>query len=360
MFERGVAIVYASGKAAETALKIRNALAEADINVSVYALKRYAREGVTPVKDGLKEFIGEVFHKFDGIVAVMATGIIVRAVGPLLKSKLSDPAIVCVDAAGRFAISLVSGHYRGANFLAELIANNIGATAVITTASEALGKKSVEEIAKHLHCRIANPEKLTAVNALIVNDGKILLTFLGLKLFSRRVFGFKAEAVKELSEALKLLEAFDGGIIVSKDSVRVEGFPKPVVVLKPKTIALGVGARKEISEEGVLRAVRLALKRARIPLNFVDKMATVDVKRESSGIVGAAERLGLPLQFFSLERLRGLSHEDLSPDSEIVKEKLGVGGVCERAALLALGGKARLILKKVKMEGVTVAIAEEE
>jgi cobalt-precorrin 5A hydrolase len=89
-------------------------------------------------------------------------------------------------------------------------------------------------------------------------------------------------------------------------------------------------------------------------------MATVDVKKRSPGIINAAGRLGLELHFFSVESLRGFSHEDLSPDSEIVKKKIGVGGVCERAALSAAGGKARLILKKMKVNGVTVAVAEEE
>jgi cobalt-precorrin 5A hydrolase/precorrin-3B C17-methyltransferase len=146
MFEKGVAIVYVSGKAAETALKVRDALAKANIKTSVFAPKKYGREGTFAIRGDFREFIREIFSRFDAIVAVMASGIIIRAVGPLLKSKFSDPAIVCVDVAGRFAVALVSGHYRGANHLARLIADGINATAVVTTASDALGKKVLKSL----------------------------------------------------------------------------------------------------------------------------------------------------------------------------------------------------------------------
>ncbi|MEM2108129.1 MAG: cobalamin biosynthesis protein, partial [Candidatus Bathyarchaeia archaeon] len=70
--------------------------------------------------------------------------------------------------------------------------------------------------------------------------------------------------------------------------------------------------------------------------------------------------LGLPITFLEVDTLRAFKHDDLSPDSPIVEQNIGVGGVCERAALIEAGAKARLILKKIKLNGVTVAIAEGE
>ncbi|MGB9854214.1 MAG: cobalt-precorrin 5A hydrolase [Candidatus Bathyarchaeales archaeon] len=361
MFEKGVAIVYVSGKAAETARKIKDALTKAEIKSTVFTPGKCAEADAFAIKGEFRDFIRKIFGKFDAIVAVMASGIIIRAVAPLLKSKISDPAIVCVDVAGRFAVSLVSGHYGGANHLARLIADGINATAVVTTASEALGKKSIEELARRLHCKIVNSEGLKAVNAILVDGGEIALVFVGdYGKVPSRVFDFKVKAVKQLDQAVEFLKDFDGGIMVSRDLVATASFPKPVVVLKPKTVTVGVGARRNVDDKEVLKAVKLALKRAHVPLSIVNEMATVDIKQSSQGLINAAGRLGLELKFFSLETLKGFSHEDLSPDSEVVKKKLGVGGVCERAALLAVGGKARLILKKMKVNGVTVAVAEEE
>jgi cobalt-precorrin 5A hydrolase len=92
----------------------------------------------------------------------------------------------------------------------------------------------------------------------------------------------------------------------------------------------------------------------------VDGLATVDLKKEEQGLIGAAEKLGLGLSFVSVSELQAFQHGDLSPDSEMVESKIGVGGVCERAALIAAGKNARLILKKMKLNGVTAAIAEGE
>lgn len=87
--------------------------------------------------DSLKDCFRELFCDYDGIVAVMAQGIVTRMVSPLLNSKHTDPAIVVCDEVGRYAISAVSGHEGGANKLAHYIASITGAVPVITTATEA-------------------------------------------------------------------------------------------------------------------------------------------------------------------------------------------------------------------------------
>ncbi len=88
----------------------------------------------TPAR--LRGVTKKLFDEFDGIVFCMAVGIVVRVIAPYIKDKYSDPAIVAVDEARRFAISLLSGHEGGANNLAIRVANSLGAEPVITTASE--------------------------------------------------------------------------------------------------------------------------------------------------------------------------------------------------------------------------------
>ncbi|MBN1632315.1 MAG: cobalamin biosynthesis protein [Thermoleophilia bacterium] len=95
-----------------------------------------APEGRT-IQGSLPEFIGSIWHDHAAIVGVMASGIMVRAIAPWIESKLTDPAVVVADDAGRFVISLLSGHEGGANSLAELIAGLIGGVAVVTTGTEA-------------------------------------------------------------------------------------------------------------------------------------------------------------------------------------------------------------------------------
>lgn len=366
MFERGVAIIYVTAAGSATANRIAKALKGAGISCEIFAPIKYVREGEKAMQKHFSDEIKCIFSNFDAIVGVMAAGILIRAVAPLLSGKLVDPAVVCVDVSGKFVVSLLSGHYGGANYLAKLIADGIGATAVVTTASEAVGRKSVEEVARSLHCKVANPESLVDVNTLIVNGREIALVFAGfssLKVPSS-VCGYGVKVAESLDMALETLRELDGGILITRESLEalkaLTGFSRPVAVLEPKTIIVGVGARREADAEEVLEAINRALEMTGVPAAFVSRLATADIKRDSEGITGAGHKLSLPIQFVSADALREFSHKDLSPDTEVVKRRIGVGGVCERAALIAAGGKARLILRKVKLGRVTVAVAEAE
>ena len=73
----------------------------------------------------------------DGLVCFLAAGAVIRLIAPLLASKRTDPAVVCVDEAARFTVPLVGGHAGGANALAVRAADALGAQPVITTASDA-------------------------------------------------------------------------------------------------------------------------------------------------------------------------------------------------------------------------------
>jgi len=123
---------------------------------------------------------------------------------------------------------------------------------------------------------------------------------------------------------------------------------------------VGLGCRKNSSVESIVEAVNAALKRVNLPVGRIDRFASVDIKKDSVAMLEAAKMLGAPLEFLSVDALGSLNHKDLSPDSAMVQEKIGVGGVCERAALIIAGKNSKLIVKKTKGNGVTVAIAEGE
>jgi cobalt-precorrin 5A hydrolase len=361
MFSNGIAIVAITKHGVETALKIKDALTKQDVLSIVYAPAKFSQAGVVPLDQKFDEFIKEHYQSVDAIVGVMATGIIIRAVAPLLQGKLVDPAVIGVDASGRFVVSLLSGHYGGANHLTKIIADGIGATPVVTTASDVLGMQSVDELARVLHLKIENPSSLVAVNSAIVNDGRIVLIFLAdTKLPLTAVNGFDVKLAGTAEEAKIILKEYDAGAVISRKTPPLKTFVKPLTLLKPLTIAVGLGARKEISEQAVAETIKTALAKAHVSLERVDRLATVSIKKDSQSMLAAAEKLGLKLEFIDLDALGKFRHPDLSADSEIVKRNIGVGGVCERAALMTAGEKPRLILKKTILNGVTVAVAEGE
>ncbi|MCW4034174.1 MAG: cobalt-precorrin 5A hydrolase [Candidatus Bathyarchaeota archaeon] len=361
MFPRGVAVFAITRQGQETATKIKNVLEANNINCELFVPEKYANKDVTVLENKLGQTVKEVFAKKDAIVAVMATGIVVRTVAPLLKSKLADPAVVCVDVSGRFTVSLLSGHYGGANELTKIVAKGIGAVSVVTTASDVLGKLSVDELARQHHCRIVNPESLVAVNSALVDEKRLSIVLVGnTKITLDNFSDYETKTVDTVEQALDAVNSFDAGVIIAKEKVPQEKLTKPVTVLKPQTVAVGIGCRKVVNEDDIVELVNRALEQVKISLHRVDRLATVEIKKDSQSVRNAAKKLGLNIEFISLEELGAFKHPDLSVDSEIVKQKIGVGGVCEQAALIVAGKNPRLLLKKTKAKGVTVAIAKGE
>ena len=89
-----------------------------------------------PGRGELGALVEDIWEQYDGLVFFMASGIVVRTIAPLIRSKYRDPAVVVVDDVGRFSISLLSGHEGGANKLAWHVSGIIDAEPVITTGTE--------------------------------------------------------------------------------------------------------------------------------------------------------------------------------------------------------------------------------
>ena len=114
---------------------------------SVYVLKKITKETYLPestttkhitfFSEPLQQFIKQIFKQFDGLVFIMAIGIVVRVIAPYIQNKYTDPAVIVVDDVGRFVISLLSGHEGGANLLAHRVAAILHTDAVITTGTDA-------------------------------------------------------------------------------------------------------------------------------------------------------------------------------------------------------------------------------
>lgn len=85
-----------------------------------------------------KQQFAAAYRQHSQWIMIAAGGIAVRFLDGLAQRKHSDPAVVVLDEAGRFAVSLLAGHEGGANRLAYRVANATGAVPVITTATEAL------------------------------------------------------------------------------------------------------------------------------------------------------------------------------------------------------------------------------
>ena len=129
-----------------------------------------------PYPGALKDQIGALFATYDQIVFFVSLGAVIRLIAPHLQSKHQDPGVLVVDEAGRFVIPALSGHVGGANAFAEHLAALLGATPVLTTASDVGQTLAVDLLGRELGWRLEAPKiNVTRVSAHVVNGEPIAL-----------------------------------------------------------------------------------------------------------------------------------------------------------------------------------------
>lgn len=158
-------------------LKIAKGLGD---NCQIYSSIKYQDRDSTinvnffePIE--FKNIVKENWNEYKNHIFIMATGITVRVIAPLLKSKLTDPAVISCDDIENYAISLVSGHIGGANKLVTEIAKITEYTAVITTASDIRGLNSIDEFAVSNNWRIENPQNIKFINSALIENKHVFL-----------------------------------------------------------------------------------------------------------------------------------------------------------------------------------------
>lgn len=300
----------------------------------------------------LADLLAEIFPLYEGFILIMATGIAVRVIAPLIKDKRTDPAVVVLDEGASFSISLLSGHLGGANALARWVAAVTGALPVVTTASDVRGLMALDAYARERGLLLEPWENLKPVTRAML-EGKPVRIYTEVALeFS---FGQNVQVIPIApQEAVVDTNAVRGGRAKTEGKA---GFEEPYIILRrrPRRLSVGLGCRRGVSRQEVLAAIKQALDQVKAGLNEVIGLATIDRKKDEEGLLDAARELGIKLRFFSAAELSRLAS---SSSSSFVREKVGVGAVAEPAALLG-GSKTRLILPRQVLGRVTVAVAEE-
>ena len=288
----------------------------------------------------VKDTIGKIFSQYDCILGIMASGIMIRSVCSLLKDKTKDPAILVMDEREKHVITLLSGHIGGGNDYNLKIAELVSADSVITTATDVIDKMGIDTLARKYYLNINNPSKIRFINKALVEGKNVELA-----LTSQFEFVYEDKLVKE--SYLRIPSKFSKIAAYSNNNT---------IILTPKKLVVGLGARKGISKNDVLFAVEEAFNTLRLPILRIDALATAEPKKEENGILEAAKELDVPLEIISLNKLRSFKDSQCS-ESYWVKKVFGVSGVSEPAALLSAGKDAKLIFRKKALNKVTVAVA---
>jgi cobalt-precorrin 5A hydrolase len=201
-------------------------------------------------------------------ILLCAVGIAVRTLGPVLRDKYQDPAVLVLDEHGRFVVPILSGHEGGANEWARQVAEFLGAQAVITGAQR---------------------------------------------------------------------------------------YTQPLLVA-------GVGCNRGCPLEPLLALLDQTLTRHGLQRRDLHALASIELKRDETGLHELAETLDVPIHFYPAAVLNAYA-DRLSRKSEIVFRETGCYGVAEAAALAHAerlvhhAFRAELLIPKQKNADATLAVA---
>lgn len=361
------------------ALKARSALQNMlpQLQVDVFVHQKSLGDETEAVENNIQSYsrlallMEDAFKSYEALIFIMASGIVVRSIAPYIVSKTSDPAVLVMDEKGKHVITLLSGHLGGANQLASMLAPELGGEAVLTTATDVNGLCAPDAFAQLVHCQPVKPGKLLFFNSSLLAGWSITYlmdkaldciekyeTVLEAKGLQYKVVdadtlalyldnlaaGFKAGAGSAVEKSLY--------VIVSENELKQH---QRFLYLKPERLVAGIGCRKGVPKELVLQALSEACHTIGWTEKRIDHLASTLVKQDEQGLIEAAETLQLPITFFDNEAMQEKIYGYNLQESAFVKKTIGVGNVCEAAAL-CWAGDGVIALPKTKYEKVTVAL----
>ncbi|MCG3211468.1 MAG: Siroheme synthase [Anaerolineae bacterium] len=311
--------------------------------------------GIIGYDTSVRQVLQSAFAEHSALICLMATGIVVRDLAPVLRSKHSDPAVVALDEQGRHAISLLSGHKGGANALAQQVAKALGGLAVLTTASDGQRLPALDLLGREAGWQLERPEQLTAVIAALVN-GEAVAVYQNAGNDDWLPDPLPPNLTRYPSLAALAAAAPAAALFITDRIVpaRLRAAAPKSAIYRPPSLVLGVGCNRGTPAAEILQNVRDALTAAGLSPLSVAAVATIEDKRDEIGLLEMCERQNWPLKIFSRAEIAAI--ENLPNPSEWAQKALGVAGVAEPAALLAANA-SELLLEKQKYPNVTVAVA---
>lgn len=277
------------------------------------------------------DHVRDLFAVGHPIIGVCASGILIRAVAPLLVDKSTEPPVISVAESGT-VVPLLGGHH-GANRLSKEIAAILDGTAAVTTGGDVSLGIALDEPPEGW--ALANPENAKDVMSCLLNGGGALVS----------------------GEVPFLTELPEG------DDVKITATSTPIapapneLVYHPKIYALGLGCSRNCPPEELCGLIAQTLEEADIAPGAIAGVFSIDVKADEPAVLQCAQEIDRPLRFFPADMLETVADRLANP-SDVVFAEVGTHGVSEAAALLGAGPDAKLIVPKQKTANATCAIAK--
>ncbi|MEO7223121.1 MAG: cobalamin biosynthesis protein [Devosia sp.] len=271
------------------------------------------------IVEGTPQIVRRLFADGRPIIGICAAGILIRLRAPVLIDKHKEPPVIAISQDGAHIVPLLGGHH-GANRLAREIADHLGGTAVLTTASDSKFARGLDEPPEGIV--LENPDRAKAAMAAALRGESIVAT----------------GATDWLHEA---------GYTV--------GTGLDPLIYNAKTLVAGIGAERGVAADEVIALIEETLVTENLAPQSLAALATIDIKSDESAFHSAATHFGVPLRLFTATELNQERDRLLNP-SAIVEAETGTPGVAEAAALKA----GTLLVPKRKSARATCAIGQAE
>lgn len=422
-----VSIISFTLKGIELSLKIKKAFSgETEEDLCLYTKCSHAEKSLTErkltekdlvesglsyVEQPLTEWTGEQMKKRRSLLFIGACGIAVRAIAPFLTDKLNDVPVLVMDEQGRFVIPVLAGHVGGANELAVSLAERMGSTPVITTATDLNHCFAVDLFARRNALHIVNKDGIAKVSSRILAGEEVTMAVEEgyLREEAQTLRGRRVSRKTNIPDGIRLVSCIpkfhtdipivmteviedipaasteltmnvpavsaesttDAPVAFSESSAGIPGVtesPVDILVapasygqgrlltLRPKEYVIGIGCKRGKAAEQIDHFVHRVLKESGISMEQVAAFASIDRKKDEEGILWMSSHYGIPFVTYSAEELQQV--EGTFHASEFVKSQVGVDNVCERAALRFSGPDGILITGKQAEDGITAAIVK--
>ena len=299
-------------------------------------------------------FLEESFNRFDAHLFIGAMGICVRAIAPHVRDKHTDPAVVCIDSTGRYAISVLSGHIGGANELTTHVAHILGAEAVVTTQSDRTGLWALDTLGETFGWQTVASENHTVNEAisLFVNQAPTAL-LLDIRDEGTAYLERTCPSHVDIFCRSEEIRPEEYSLILQVTPFLHDHFVRTVSPLFiPKVLHLGVGlAHQAGPHDEVMQNLISSLFEAKIIPIAIKDIATIEEKRDEPVLKTLGE--SYPIHLYTSDQLKVI---DVPTPSEVVSKHMGTASVCEAAAILA-SGHGPLLVQKKKGSNYTLAVA---
>ena len=306
-----------------------------------------------------EEFMALSFHRYDAFIFIGAMGICVRTIAPHVKDKHTDPAVICVDCTGRYAVSVLSGHIGKANEMTENIAHILGAEPVITTQSDRTGLWALDTLGdKFDWAAIPGETEYGMMNNIISLFVKKVPTALFLEVRDQGTEYLEKTCPPHVDIHYGLFRDIDLSryqLVILVTPFLHNTHDTPALFYVPKVLHVGVGLAHQAGpvHDIVENILGTMINNTFMP-RAVKYIATINEKRDEP-VIKELER-AYQIRYYSAEELKEISVPNPSP---VVEKHMGTPSVSEAAAFLSANG-GELLLDKQKGGNYTMAIAIEK